>query len=266
MADPVSSFATRLAYGATQLPRVAWYLGHGAVRRLSNAQRRSSETQPRAQAAPSRAGTRLYAEMAKLFRQDLANVGWPSSAAGGSRRLVAHPAQPFAIVFPTSLPSSAGARSAGIARCAARTARQAAGLLSAEFSLSDRRLDDEGSAQRYDTQVEVLFKGTANAIRRQALPPLHEIFAGRDQRRLQLLDIGCGTGRFLDFVKQAWPRLPALGLVSRPTSPRRSSICGVGAGCISWSRMENQSPSPLTARTRLPAFSCFMSCHPRCVG
>jgi hypothetical protein len=26
------------------------------------------------------------------------------------------------------------------------------------------------SAQRYDTQVEVLFKGTANATRRQALP------------------------------------------------------------------------------------------------
>jgi ubiquinone/menaquinone biosynthesis C-methylase UbiE len=60
--------------------------------------------------------------------------------------------------------------------------------------------------------VEVLFKGSANAIRRQALPPLHETFAGRDQRRLRLLDVGCGTGRFLDFVKQTWPRLPAVGL------------------------------------------------------
>jgi SAM-dependent methyltransferase len=70
----------------------------------------------------------------------------------------------------------------------------------------------EDSAKRYDTQVEVLFNGTANATRRQALPPLHEIFAGRDQRRLRLLDIGCGTGRFLDFVKQTWPRLPATGL------------------------------------------------------
>ena len=67
-------------------------------------------------------------------------------------------------------------------------------------------------AQRYDTQVEVLFNGTANATRRQALPPLHEVFAGRDQRTLRLLDVGCGTGRFLDFVKQAWPRLPVLGL------------------------------------------------------
>jgi ubiquinone/menaquinone biosynthesis C-methylase UbiE len=70
----------------------------------------------------------------------------------------------------------------------------------------------EDSAQRYDTQVEVLFNGTANAIRRQALVPLHEIFAGRDQRTLRLLDVGTGTARFLDFVKQAWPRLPVLGL------------------------------------------------------
>jgi ubiquinone/menaquinone biosynthesis C-methylase UbiE len=58
----------------------------------------------------------------------------------------------------------------------------------------------DDSAERYDTQVEVLLNGAANATRRQALPQLHEAFAGRDQRKLQLLDIGCGTGRFLDFV------------------------------------------------------------------
>jgi ubiquinone/menaquinone biosynthesis C-methylase UbiE len=60
--------------------------------------------------------------------------------------------------------------------------------------------------------VEVLFRGTANAIRRQALPPLHEMLAGRDQRALRFLDVGCGTGRFLNFFKQSWPRLPALGI------------------------------------------------------
>jgi ubiquinone/menaquinone biosynthesis C-methylase UbiE len=70
----------------------------------------------------------------------------------------------------------------------------------------------EESARRYDTQVEVLFNGTANATRRQALPQLHEVIAGRDQRKLRLLDIGCGTGCFLDLVKQVWPRLPSLGL------------------------------------------------------
>jgi ubiquinone/menaquinone biosynthesis C-methylase UbiE len=70
----------------------------------------------------------------------------------------------------------------------------------------------EESARRYDTQVEVLFNGMANATRRQALPQLHEVIAGHDQRKLRLLDIGCGTGRFLDLVKQVWPRLPSLGL------------------------------------------------------
>jgi ubiquinone/menaquinone biosynthesis C-methylase UbiE len=70
----------------------------------------------------------------------------------------------------------------------------------------------DDSAQRYDTQVEVLFNGSANTIRRQALVPLHEVFAGRDQRQLKLLDIGCGTGRLIDFIKQAWPRLPVVGL------------------------------------------------------
>ena len=70
----------------------------------------------------------------------------------------------------------------------------------------------DDSASRYDTQVEVLFNGTANATRRQALPQLHEVFAGRDQRKLHLLDIGCGTGRFLNSLKQVWPRLPVFGL------------------------------------------------------
>src|SRR6516162_1350172 len=70
----------------------------------------------------------------------------------------------------------------------------------------------DDSAERYDTQVEVLFKGTANAMRRQALPQLFEVFSGHDQRTLRLIDLGCGTGRFLDLVNQAWPRLSLLGL------------------------------------------------------
>src|ERR1700730_10240243 len=80
MTDPLSRFTTRVAYGASQLPRVAWYVGHNAVmRRLSAAARRSagadSSTRPPAHtdaAVPGR--SRLYADMATLFRQDLANV------------------------------------------------------------------------------------------------------------------------------------------------------------------------------------------------
>ena len=70
----------------------------------------------------------------------------------------------------------------------------------------------EKSAELYDTQVEILFNGSANAIRRQALPQLHEVFAGRDQRKLKVIDVGCGTGRFIDALKQVWPKLPILGI------------------------------------------------------
>jgi hypothetical protein len=41
MSNPLSRLATRVAYGASQLPRVAWYVGHSlAVRRLSEAAQR----------------------------------------------------------------------------------------------------------------------------------------------------------------------------------------------------------------------------------
>ena len=110
----------------------------------------------------------------------------------------------------------------------------------------------EESADRYDTQVEVLFKGTANAMRRQALPPLAEAFAGRDQRKLRLIDIGCGTGRFLDFVKQAWPRLP----VARPrpvgglSSGMRGATSNAGRALNSSSPMRKPSLRRTTATTR----------------
>src|SRR5262249_61144296 len=77
MAAPVSLIATRLAYGASQLPRFAWYVGHNLVmRRMSEYARRNGQsTRPRARTnAPTPDRRRLYADMAELFRQDLANV------------------------------------------------------------------------------------------------------------------------------------------------------------------------------------------------
>lgn len=44
------------------------------------------------------------------------------------------------------------------------------------------------------------------------MPQLHEVFAGRDQRKLKVIDIGCATGRLMDAIKQVWPKLPILGI------------------------------------------------------
>jgi hypothetical protein len=78
MTNPLSRIATRVAYGASQLSRVAWYVGHGlAMRRLAKATRRRDGGAARRRAhtnAPVPDRRRLYADMAILLRQDLANV------------------------------------------------------------------------------------------------------------------------------------------------------------------------------------------------
>jgi len=70
----------------------------------------------------------------------------------------------------------------------------------------------DGSAELYDFQVEVLFNGAADAMRRQALLPIGDFLRSRRQAASHLLDIATGTGRFLGAVKQNFPRLPVTGL------------------------------------------------------
>jgi len=218
MPDPVSQFATRIAYGARQLPRVAWYVGHAMLmRRLSQRVREREGGGTRRQAhtdAPVPDRRRLYADMAVLFRRDLANIEagiypLPADHDGSWPTLIER-----SRLFFEDLPDVHRRRESGDHRQVLNddTRGKRPGYYLQNFHFQSGGWMTPDSAQRYDTQVEVLFNGSANATRRQALVPLHEIFAGRDQRRLRLLDVGCGTGRFLDFFKQTWPRLPALGL------------------------------------------------------
>jgi ubiquinone/menaquinone biosynthesis C-methylase UbiE len=75
----------------------------------------------------------------------------------------------------------------------------------------------EESARLYDVQVETLFMGAAAPMRRTALRPIAEFMRGRDQRHVTLLDVACGTGRFLRQVRLAWPAIQLKGLdLSQP--------------------------------------------------
>ena len=48
MNRPLSRLATRAAYGASQLPRIAWYLGHGlAMTRIARRAREEGSARPR---------------------------------------------------------------------------------------------------------------------------------------------------------------------------------------------------------------------------
>ena len=220
MSHPLSQLATRMTYLSRQLPRMAWYAGHLYVmRRLADEVRRrqSKDTQPHAQPRPrSNPGIqrRLDADMVALFADDLANVEagiYPlPSDHDGSLLTVLKRSQLFFRDLPDIEQRRKRNGTREVLTEATRGRRPDYYLQNFHFQ-SGGWLTDE-SAERYDTQVEVLFKGTANAMRRQALPPLAETFGGHDQRKLRLVDLGCGTGRFIDFVKQAWPRLPVIGV------------------------------------------------------
>jgi ubiquinone/menaquinone biosynthesis C-methylase UbiE len=218
MPSEISRAVTKLAYGVTQVPRVAWYIGHSLVlRELANSIRERERPKARrhigtVRSVPDR--KRIYMDMAKLFLQDLSNVE------AGIYPLPADRDGPlFASIrrsqlFFEDLPNIHRRRKRRahneVLNDMTRGKRPRYYLQNFHYQSGGWMTDN--SAELYDTQVEVLFNGSANAIRRQVLPQLHEVFAGRDQRKLSLVDVGCGTGRFVDSVKQAWPRLPIFGI------------------------------------------------------
>jgi ubiquinone/menaquinone biosynthesis C-methylase UbiE len=218
MDNPPSNLVTRVVYGVRQAPRVAWYVGHSlALRRLSEAARRQegkkARRRPRTE-LPVPERNKIYTDMATLFLQDLANVEaglYPMPADhDGSLITMLQRSRLFFEDLPSIHERRKHRAKKEVLTEETRGKRPRYYLQNFHFQSGGWMTDD--SAERYDTQVEVLFNGTANAIRRQALPQLREVFAGRDQRKLRLLDVGCGTGRFLDSVKQVWPRLPTIGL------------------------------------------------------
>ncbi|MEO1660258.1 MAG: class I SAM-dependent methyltransferase [Pseudomonadota bacterium] len=80
---------------------------------------------------------------------------------------------------------------------------------------TDGWLSDE-SAEIYDHQVEALFTGAADAMRRAALAELVRDVRGTDQRSVRVLDLACGTGRFMRQVLDALPKLKLTGLDLSP--------------------------------------------------
>lgn len=64
----------------------------------------------------------------------------------------------------------------------------------------------ERSADLYEHQVEMLFKGTADPMRRLILEPLRSHFKSNDGKGLIFLEVAAGTGRTTRFVRLAFPK------------------------------------------------------------
>ncbi|MGF1623448.1 MAG: methyltransferase domain-containing protein [Alphaproteobacteria bacterium] len=86
------------------------------------------------------------------------------------------------------------------------------------------------SAALYDYQIDVLFSGGTDAMRRLCLPPLVDNLARRGLRAPLVLDLACGTGRTGRFVKQRWPsaRLVPADLSLPYLAAARTNLAGMG--------------------------------------
>lgn len=129
------------------------------------------------------------------------------------------------------LPKAVERRSAGDAT-SARAEEQAAAV--PEYYAQDFHFQTGGylgteSAKLYDVQVETLFVGAAAPMRRSALRPIARFMAGRDQRKVTLLDVACGTGRLLRQIRLAYPamRLKGLDLSRSYLDEARSHLAGL---------------------------------------
>ena len=82
------------------------------------------------------------------------------------------------------------------------------------------------SANLYDLQVELLFGGTADPMRRRILAPLKqglEAFASVAPRQIRVLDVACGTGRTLKLIRSALPKASLYGTDLSPAYLRKAN-------------------------------------------
>jgi len=204
--------AEKLSYAAAQAARVAFYGAHYLVARVI-ARDAFAEIDLEHHSFPSLAAT--LKGMRLLFEKDLAN------AEAGLYPL------PLDIAEEMRRARASLNYLADIPRVAARRRRNGHNELKAARNLpryyrqnfhyqTDGYLSAD-SARLYDFQVEALFSGTADAMRRRAFVPVARFLEGRNPKRTALLDIGAGTGGFLSFVKTTSPNLKLIALdLSKP--------------------------------------------------
>ncbi len=189
-------------------------MGHYQAARRFYTSDGSGDAQPPKPTRPVPNQKQMMADMLKLFQRDLSNVElgiYPEPFDGdvGPRSLLSTSRKFFA-----DLPEATRRRQEGggqeVFTDEMRDKLPRYFLQNFHFQSGGYLTED--SAEIYDMQVEVLFSGTANAMRRQALVPVHDYISTRRQQDLQLLDVACGTGRFLKFTKAAFPRLTVTGV------------------------------------------------------
>ncbi len=200
----------KLSYAARQGARVAWYMGHGLATGQFRETRSGVSDVTRERPRQKGPGLeRLMRDLAACFQRDLDNAAkgyypLPRDADGSPSRLI-KTSRAFMADVPVAAERKAQGK--GTEVYSAEKADELPAYFLQNFHYQTGGYLTEESAEIYDMQVDVLFSGSTNAMRRECLVPLAQWMQGRDQRKVHLADIACGTGRFGRFVKQAYPRI-----------------------------------------------------------
>lgn len=216
----------RLFYGLAHGTRFVWFYAQSrlAARRMTPIVRKADLPE-----TPARMPDRddVFARLGQLLRRDLDNID--AGLYRMPRDLLPRPLATlrlsrkfFADLTSVDRRRQSGAGQEIYASAARAGARRFPRYFLQNFHFqTDGYLSDE-SAELYDYQVDVMFYGAADTMRRQALVPLGEMLGGRRIGGMRLLDIGAGTGRFLASVKDNYPQLPTVALDLSPHYLRRA--------------------------------------------
>jgi len=203
MPTPLDKFI----YQTTQKMRSAWYSAHYA------AAMRSAPKIETAEDGPLPGWRAVYGDLNDLLQRDWENVqqGLYPAPIPAERDPIAYARKSLA--FFRDLSAVNRRRQAGEGQEVFEPAlrgRYPRYFLQNFHYQSGGYLTDE-SAELYDHQVEVLFVGGADAMRRQCLGALVQYLRTAPGREAAHLDVACGTGRFLAMLKDARPRLRVTG-------------------------------------------------------
>ncbi|MFQ5346993.1 MAG: class I SAM-dependent methyltransferase [Rhodothalassiaceae bacterium] len=222
----MASLRDSLSYAAAQGARLAFYGTQYALSRRIAGRRTPPDATPDAapDATPDAApaafppAQAVRRAMRELLRRDLANVG-----AG------LYPPPPLLADHPARLLRATAGFFADLPKALERRQRRGAIDVRKEVNGGDYPpyylqnfhyqtggwLSEE-SARLYDHQVEVLFTGTADAMRRQGLVSFRKRFGAQRRPRPTIADIGTGTGRFLALLRGALPQARLIGVEPSP--------------------------------------------------
>lgn len=220
VATTLSNMAKRTVYSTSQLARVMWYTGHYAIGRRQMGPLTEPGEAPYADHSQPLDRVRLQKSFHELFAMDWENI---KRGAYKLPKELRKPPSLSALIRESRdyLKDSEKVAHRKHRRGHSEVLREDLRDRYPRYFLQNFHFQTDGwlseaSAERYDMQVETIFTGAGHTMRRQSLPLIRKAIAGRDTSQLSLLDLGCGTGSFLEDVKDNWPNLAATALDLSP--------------------------------------------------